>query len=145
MTKAYMKRINRYLFIIILINSGLFPLKSLPLNYEIHDKNKIDKIQLVHKSNTYKKATIILNNKGDQNKLELSNLGNQLVVKQELIKNTLRFLITGNISNLASESFSRPNEGIELVLIKPSKKVIEVDILFSDNIDLSTISTIKHR
>ena len=61
------------------------------------------------------------------------------MVKQELIKNTLRFLITGNISNLASESFSRPNEGIELVLIKPSKKVIEVDILFSDNIDLSTI------
>jgi type IV pilus assembly protein PilQ len=143
MVKAYMKRLHRYLVIIILINSGLLPLKSLPSNYEINKNNETDKKQLVHKDVSSKRPNIFLSNKGDQNKLELSDLGKQLVIKQKLIKNTLRFLITGDISKYTTESFSRPNEGIELVLIKPNKEFLEVDILFSDYIDLSTINIQK--
>ena len=143
MIKAYMKRLHRYLVIIILINSGLLPLKSLPSNYEINKNNKPDKKQLVHKDFSSKRPNIFLSNKGDQNKLELSGLGKELVIKQKLIKNRLRFLITGDISKFTTESFSRPNEGIELVLIKPNKEFLEVDILFSDYIDLSTINIQK--
>ena len=60
MVKAYMKRLHRYLVIIILINSGLLPLKSLPSNYEINKNNETDKKQLVHKMLVLKDQTFFL-------------------------------------------------------------------------------------
>ena len=133
-----MKRIPQYLFILLLINSGISPIYSNAFNSGINKLDKIDKSLLVN-SDIGPKANIFLSNKGKFNQLKLTGLGNKLNIKQELIKNTLRLSLSGNISNLVSQSLSRPTEGIELALIKPSKQLIEVDILFSEYIDLSTI------
>ena len=119
-----MKRIPQYLFILLLINSGIYPIYSNTFNSEIKKLDKIDKSLLVNSDIGTPKANIFLSNKGKFNQLKLTGLGNKLNIKQELIKNTLRLSLTGNISNLVSQSLSRPTEGIELALIKTSKQLI---------------------
>ena len=137
-----MKRFNSYILFFILLNIGILPsiANSLDLN-NLH--NKKDK-QLIANAKVLKNNSNLFLSKNDSsNQIKLLNIGNQIFVKQALVKNTLRLTISGEVPTIETQSISRPNEGIEMALIKSKEDEIVADILFSDFIDLSTIKIIK--
>ena len=86
------------------------------------------------------KSNLVFNVFEDYNQLKLLELGKNIQIKQSLNKNTLNLKIYGEIIKIESQSISKPSEGIELAAIKSTEEMIDVNIMFSDFIDLSTIN-----
>ena len=133
-----MKRLKGYLFILVFLNGGLLLFLTNPANSQLQKKSNINST-LVN-SETNSSLSNIFFSKGEKfNQIKFTELGNKIKIKRELKKNNLKLFLYGELSKIETQSISKPSKGLELAAITSSTEMIEINIIFSEYIDLSNL------
>ena len=138
-----MKRLKGYLFILVFFNSGLIPFLTNPANSELQKKGNTNS-SLIDSKIEGSLPNILFSTGEKFNQIKFTDLGNKIKINRELKKNNLKLFIYGELSKIETQSISKPSKGIELAAISSSAEMIEINIIFSENIDLSNLQ-IKQR